>query len=110
MKSKKGEPSWYAVWHLETGECLEVIDAEDACIPYAGMDYTGHCGGCGNCLLMQADYYEGVESERVILQGHETLGTRLVGCTLLVKTRRNKTHELQLQHHRPIRGVPYQCA
>ena len=38
------------------GKVVQTIDIDDNCNPYAGGDYHGHCGGCGNCMAMQADY------------------------------------------------------
>ena len=54
MKDKKHD--WVAVLDPETGDCVEMIDGNDCCEPYAGGDYQGHCGGCGNCMLMQAEH------------------------------------------------------
>jgi len=69
----KKDPEWYVIWDPDTGECIEVLDANVSCNPYVGMDYAGHCGGCDNCMLMQADY-GGLKVERLVLQAYETVG------------------------------------
>lgn len=33
------------------------LDTWDACRPYTSEDYNGHCGGCDECLLMQATHH-----------------------------------------------------
>jgi hypothetical protein len=38
----------------EHGNVVTVIDPDDSCRPYEPND---RCGGCGECLLMQAIHY-----------------------------------------------------
>ncbi len=38
------------------GKVVQTIDLDENCMPYRGGDYHGHCGGCGNCMGMQATY------------------------------------------------------
>lgn len=54
------------------GKIMDVLDADDECLKWAG-DYLGHCGGCGNCMLMQCQHW-GTETVPVILKSHQTLG------------------------------------
>lgn len=69
----KKEPNWYIVLDPETKECVEVLDYNVSCNPYLGGDYSGHCGGCDTCLLMQAEYW-GFDVKPLILGEFETLG------------------------------------
>lgn len=51
------------------GKICETLDPKDNCGGYAA--YGGHCGGCGNCLLMQAVHY-GYKLVDIDLQEGET--------------------------------------
>jgi len=41
----------------KTKKVVQTIDLDENCNPYSGSDYYGHCGGCGNCLAMQASHW-----------------------------------------------------
>lgn len=69
----KKDPCLYAVLDPETGECIQVLDGNVSCNPYVGMDYAGHCGGCDNCMLMQAEH-GGCKIKRLVLREFETVG------------------------------------
>lgn len=47
------KPEWVAFLN-EKGEVVQVVDAKDSCNSYEPND---RCGGCGECLLMQAIHY-----------------------------------------------------
>ena len=57
-------PSLVALVDKESGYLIEILDKNDSCVPYAGGDYQGHCGGCGACLLMQIDA-DGIELQPI---------------------------------------------
>jgi hypothetical protein len=48
---------WFVIRCPETGELLDVLEEGKDCTPWnSAGDYHGHCGGCTNCLVMQAEH------------------------------------------------------
>ena len=70
-KRPNHEPRWVVV--LDDGEAVEILDMKDSCLPYEPND---RCGGCGECLIMQADHY-GYKIDYVRPRESETLGDAL---------------------------------
>lgn len=68
--------SWYIVSNPKTGRLIELLNEDEACQPYVGWDYVGHCGGCDSCMLMQAQH-AGMKVECLELESGETLGDGL---------------------------------
>ena len=50
LKLDRSRP-WYIIRSSDTGEIAGVDPADDSCRPYEPND---RCGGCGECLMMQA--------------------------------------------------------
>lgn len=46
--------AWLAMI-LHKGEIVEILDPADNCHPYYPTD---RCGGCPECMIMQAEYYD----------------------------------------------------